>query len=79
VLYVKYKGQAYFDQQNCKDLFFIPGSTLIKLFQDVPSADLEMLFPNTKVRMNTIDGVMVGVPVILDQKALTPLQRSLAP
>lgn len=62
VIYVKYKDQAYFDQQNRKDLFFTPGSTLIKLFQDVPSADLEMLFPNTEVRMKTIDKVMIGVP-----------------
>jgi len=62
VIYVKYKDQAYFDQQGRKDLFFTPGSTLIKLFQDVPSADLEMLFPNTEVRMKTIDKVMIGVP-----------------
>ena len=62
VIYVKYKDQAYFDQQGRKDLFFTPGSTLIKLFQDVPSADLEMLFPNTEVRMKTIDKVMNGVP-----------------
>ena len=62
VIYVKYKDQAYFDAQGRKDLFFTPGSTLIKLFQDVPSADLEMLFPNTKVRMKTIDKIMIGVP-----------------
>ena len=62
VIYVKYKDQAYFNQQGRKDLFFTPGSTLIKLFQDVPSADLEMLFPNTEVRMKTIDKVMNGVP-----------------
>lgn len=62
VIYVKYKDQAYFDQQGREDLFFTPSSTLIKLFQDVPSADLEMLFPNTEVRMKTIDKVMIGVP-----------------
>lgn len=62
VIYVKYKDQSYFDKQQRKDLFFTPGSTLIKLFQDVPSADLEMLFPNTEVRMKTIDKVMIGVP-----------------
>lgn len=62
VIYVKYKDQAYFDAQDRKNLFFTPGSTLIKLFQDVPSADLEMLFPNTKVRMKTIDKIMIGVP-----------------
>jgi hypothetical protein len=62
VIYVKYKDQAYFDQQGREDLFFTPGSTLIKLFQNIPSADLEMLFPNTEVRMKTIDKVMIGVP-----------------
>jgi len=62
VIYVKYKNQAYFDQQGRQDLFFTPGSTLIKLFQNIPSADLEMLFPNTEVRMKTIDKVMIGVP-----------------
>ena len=62
VIYVKYKDQTYFDQQGRKDLFFTPGSTLRKLFQNIPSADLEMLFPNTEVRMKTIDKVMIGVP-----------------
>jgi len=62
VIYVKYKDKAYFDQQGRQDLFFTPGSTLIKLFQNIPSADLEMLFPNTEVRMKTIDKIMIGVP-----------------
>ena len=62
VIYVKHKDQAYFNQQGRKDLFFTPGSRLMKLFQDVPSADLEMLFPNTEVRMKIIDKVMFGVP-----------------
>jgi len=62
VIYVKYKNQAYFNQQGREDLFFTPGSTLIKLFQNIPSADLEMLFPNTEVRMKTIDKLMIGVP-----------------
>jgi len=39
-----------------------PGSTIIKLFQNVPKADLEMLFPNSKVRMKTIDKLIIGVP-----------------
>jgi hypothetical protein len=43
-------------------LNFVPGSTIIKLFQNVPKADLEMLFPNSKVRMKTIDKVIIGVP-----------------
>ncbi len=39
-----------------------PGATLLKLFQNVPKADLEMLFPNTRVRMRTMDKLMIGVP-----------------
>jgi hypothetical protein len=62
VIYVKYKNKAYFKQQGRQNLFFTPGSTLIKLFQNIPSADLEMLFPNTEVRMKTIDKVIIGVP-----------------
>jgi hypothetical protein len=42
-----------------------PGSTLLKLFQNVPKADLEMLFPNTRVRMRTIDKLMIGVPAVI--------------
>ena len=42
-----------------------PGTTVLKLFQNVPRADLEMLFPNTEVRMRTIDHLLIGVPAIV--------------
>lgn len=54
--YEKSKGQL----PSCK-----PGSTLLKLFQNVPKADLEMLFPNTRVRMRTIDKLLIGVPAVV--------------
>ena len=38
------------------------GTVLLKLFQNVPKADLEMLFPNTRIRMRNIDKLMIGVP-----------------
>jgi Protein of unknown function (DUF3754) len=38
------------------------GAVLLRLFQNVPKADLEMLFPNTRIRMRTIDKLMIGVP-----------------
>jgi len=41
------------------------GATLLKLFQNVPKADLEMLFPNTRVRMRTLDKLMIGVPAVV--------------
>lgn len=42
-----------------------PGATLLKLFQNVPRADLEMLFPNTAVRMRLIDKLVIGVPAAI--------------
>ena len=41
------------------------GATLLKLFRDVPRADLEMLFPNTRVRMRLIDKLFIGVPALV--------------
>lgn len=42
-----------------------PGATMLKLFQNVPAADLEMLFPNTRVGMRTVDKLLIGVPALL--------------
>jgi hypothetical protein len=41
-----------------------PGRVMIKLFQNVPDADLEMLFPNTRVAMRWIDRLLIGVPAL---------------
>lgn len=41
------------------------GLTVLKLFRNVPKADLEMLFPNTRVRMRTIDKLFIGIPAII--------------
>ncbi len=32
----------------------------IKLFKDIPHSDLEMLFPNTKVRLSRLDKIKIG-------------------
>ena len=37
------------------------GATLLKLFRNVPKADLEMLFPNTQVRMRLTDKILIGI------------------
>lgn len=42
-----------------------PGSTMLKLFQNVPDADLEMLFPNTRVGMRLRDKLLIGVPALI--------------
>lgn len=62
VFYIKFKEDDYFAARKRKQLYFKPGSTIIKLFKNVPKADLEMLFPNSEVRMKTIDKLIIGVP-----------------
>ena len=42
-----------------------PQTALLKLFQNVPKGDLEMLFPNTSIRMRTKDKLMIGVPAVI--------------
>jgi len=62
MIYIKFKDEDYFKAKKQKTLYFTPGSTIIKLFQNVPKADLEMLFPNSEVRMKTIDKLIIGIP-----------------
>jgi hypothetical protein len=64
-VFIKFKDADYFAQSNRKDLNFTPGSTIIKLFQDVPKADLEMLFPNSVVRMRKIDKLIIGSSAVI--------------
>ena len=63
VVYLRFKD----DYQQVKNPlpYCKPGATLLKLFQNVPRADLEMLFPNTRVRMRTIDKLLIGVPAVV--------------
>jgi Protein of unknown function (DUF3754) len=67
LVYVKFKDATHFEAtgKDVHDLPFSPGSTIIKLFQDVPRADLEMLFPNARVRMRHIDKLLIGVPAVV--------------
>ncbi|MDX1707780.1 MAG: TMEM143 family protein [Desulfobacterales bacterium] len=64
-IYIKFKEADYFEKQKRTHLYFEPGSTVIKLFHNVPKADLEMLFPNSNVRMKTIDKIIIGVPAAI--------------
>ncbi|MFT2089579.1 TMEM143 family protein [Paraglaciecola sp. 2405UD69-4] len=59
-VYIKFKDKDYFTHHKKAISNFEPGSTIIKLFQNVPKADLEMLFPNSEVRMRTIDKAIIG-------------------
>lgn len=65
LVYIRFKDQSYFDALKRTDLFFKPGSTILKLFHSVPQADLEMLFPNSKIRMKTVDKLIIGVPAAI--------------
>lgn len=47
-------------QESC-----VPGSVVLKMFHNVPKADIEMLFPNTKIRMRLKDKLMIGVPALI--------------
>ena len=59
-VFITFKSKEHFDQKNKPLLGFEPGSTIVKLFQNVPKADLEMLFPNSEVRMRPIDKAIIG-------------------
>lgn len=42
-----------------------PGSTMLKLFQNVPESDIEMLFPNIRLGMRLLDKLIIGVPAVI--------------
>lgn len=65
LVYVRFKQKSYFDKLERTELYFEPGSTIIKLFRNVPKNDMEMLFPNTEVRMKPIDKLLIGVPTAI--------------
>jgi hypothetical protein len=62
LVFVMFNDAEHFGDRDPEELPFTPGSTVLKLFQNVPRADLEMLFPNAQPRMRPIDKLMIGVP-----------------
>lgn len=65
VVFFRFKGEAHFEGRRRRGLPFEPGSVVIKLFQNIPKDDIEMLFPNAEVRMKPIDKVIIGVPAVV--------------
>lgn len=63
VIYIRFKDDL--DPKTAAARDIKPGSVILKLFKNVPKADLEMLFPNTTVRMRLIDKLMIGVPAAI--------------
>ena len=65
LVYATFKDAAHFDGTDVDRLPFQPGSAIIKLFQNVPRDDLEMVFPTVSVRMRPIDKLLIGVPAVI--------------
>jgi len=63
VLYLRFKDQE--SSENNTVSLLHPKKTLLKLFRNVPKADLEMLFPNTRIGMRFWDKLLIGVPAII--------------
>ena len=64
-VFIRFKDKAYFESKNKLPMGFEPSSTIVKLFQNVPKADLEMLFPNSEVRMRPIDKMIIGSSALI--------------
>lgn len=65
LIYVRFKEAEHFRRRKRQKLLFAPGSVFIKLFQNIPKADIEMLFPNASVRMKAVDKLFIGVPALV--------------
>jgi Protein of unknown function (DUF3754) len=65
LVYAVFKDEEHFADQNKERLPFRPGSMIVKLFQNVPRHDLEMVFPNVQVKMRPLDKLLIGVPAVI--------------
>jgi hypothetical protein len=64
LVYTKFKEAQHFTNREAEKLPFRPGSIIVKLFQNVPREDLEMIFPNVRIRMRLVDKIFIGVPAV---------------
>jgi hypothetical protein len=65
VVYLRFKGREHFEAKGRRAVGFEPGTSSLKLFQNVPETGLEMLFPNARMRMRLVDKLMLAVPAAL--------------
>ena len=65
LVYARFKDAGHFRGIDPAKLPFQPGSMIIKLFQNVPREDLEMVFPNVQVRMRLFDKLLIGIPAVI--------------
>ena len=64
-IFIRFKDEQYFLEKGKMPVGFEPNSTIVKLFQNVPKADLEMLFPNSEVKMRPIDKLIIGSSALI--------------
>jgi hypothetical protein len=63
VVYIRFSENYVSDENspaNCR-----PDTSMLKLFRNVPRADMEMLFPNTQVGMRLLDKLLIGIPAVV--------------
>lgn len=60
LVYATFKDAEHFKDADLDRLPFQPGSMIVKLFQNVPRQDLEMVLPNVQVRMRRLDKLLIG-------------------
>ena len=65
LIFVTFKEADHLLADGPEQLPFVPGSTIIKLFEDAPRNDLEMLFPHVEPRMRVVGKLMIGVPAVV--------------
>ncbi len=70
VVMMRMKDRGHFlkkfggDAAKVDALNFDPGKVYAYLYKNIPTYDLELLFPNVKVGMRTVDRLMFGVPAL---------------
>lgn len=66
-IYIRFKTAAQLEVSDAElgKLPFEPGTTVLKLFRNIPKADLEMLFPNCRPTMRPTDKLLLGIPALL--------------
>lgn len=62
-IYIRFN--EHIDLKKQKEFNLQPGGVILKLFKNVPKADLEMLFPNTEIKMRLIDKLLIGIPALI--------------
>lgn len=71
VLFLRFSGEVA-DSGGAEA--YPPGSVMLKLFQNVPENDLEMLFPCTRVGMRLRDKMAIAIPAIVSGASIFTTQ-----